>query len=144
MKKSLSIIAGIVTGFIVIMITEAVTHKIYPLPKGFDLSKADDETMKFIMEMLPRGAYLMILLGFALGSFSGGLVSSLLSQKIQQPLIVGLAIMLGGIVNCFMIPHPLWLVITSLFMYVPFAFVGGKIGIRIRKGASDATFNDRI
>lgn len=128
MKNILSVIAGLITGFLVIMLIEFIGHKMYPLPPGFDLSLADRETKGLLMEIMPSGAFMMLLLAYTLGSFSGGVVSSVISKKIRQPLIVGGALTLGGIANLIMIPHPVWFAIVSLLVYVPFALAGGKLG----------------
>lgn len=134
MKNILSVMAGLITGVLVIMLIEAISHKMYPLPPGFDLSKADKETMEFLMEeMMPMGAFMMVLLSYILGSFSGGMISSVISKKIQQPLIVGSVLMVAGIVTLFMIPHPVWFMAVSLPVYIPFALAGGKIGMMFKK-----------
>lgn len=127
MKKILSVIAGFIAGYLVIMLIEYINHKMYPLPPGFDLSLADRETKGFFMEMMPAGAFMMLLLAYTLGSFSGGIVSFVISENIQQPLIVGGALTIGGIANMLMVPHPVWFAIVSLLVYLPFAFAGGKL-----------------
>ncbi len=133
MKNILSVIAGLIAGFLVIVIMEAISHKMYPLPPGFDLDKADNEMLGLLMEIMPMGAFMMILIAYSLGSFSGGIISAAISNKIHQPLMVGGVLMLAGIINLLMIRHPVWFAVVSLFMYLPFSFAGGKIGVMIKK-----------
>lgn len=131
MKNFLSVVAGLLTGLLLIFVIEYISHKMYPQPPGFDLSKADRETQAFFIRLMPTGAFLMVLLAYSLGAFSGGFVSAFISKKLKISLVVGGVLMLAGIANFIMVPHPVWFVVVSLLTYGPFAFAGGKLGMKI-------------
>ncbi len=133
MKNILSVIAGLILGFLAVLFSESICQKMYPFAAGIDFSKADRETLTFIMGMVPLGAFMTLLAGYAFGSFFGGLVAFLISGNKFSPITVGGIIMVGGIINLVMIPHPLWFIVISQFMYVPFSLAGGKIGSLIKK-----------
>jgi len=41
--------------------------------------------------------------------------------------------LIGGIINTFMIPAPIWFNVLDLFMaYIPMAWFGGKLAMRFR------------
>lgn len=133
LKKILVIIAGVVTGTIIIFLVESLGHLIYPPPKGIDVH--DIEALKDMMKEIPLGALLFVLLAYALGSFCGGLISGLLSKssKIINSIIVGAVLMTFGIINLLMIPHPFWFSIVSTLTYIPCAYFGGLFTLKLSK-----------
>ncbi|MCG8306272.1 MAG: hypothetical protein MI975_02695 [Cytophagales bacterium] len=130
-KKLLYILAGIITGTILIYLVEMLGHLIYPPPEGLDVN--DTEALKDIIKDLPTGALLFVLLAYALGSFGGGLISGILSKssKIINSIIVGAVLMILGFINLFMIPHPVWFSIVSLLLYIPSAYFGGRVSMKL-------------
>lgn len=126
-KGILPIFAGMATAMIVIFIMEFISHSIYPIPKGVDMK--NKEAIAEMIKNMPSGAMIFILMGYAFGSFSGGLVGAMMSteKRIRTSLIVGAVVMLGGVMNIMMVPHPLWFSICTFLAYLPFAYLGGYI-----------------
>ncbi|MBN4051924.1 hypothetical protein JYT53_00315 [Cytophagaceae bacterium AH-315-L13] len=130
LRNSLSIGAGIITGGMLIFLVETLGHTIYPHPADFDYT--DKEALAELIQNAPIGALLFVILAWAVGSFGGGLVASLISNedKIRKALIVGVVLMILGIMNMLMVPHPIWFWILGMAVYLPMAYLGGKIGDR--------------
>jgi len=131
LKKILLIIAGIITGTIIIYLVELVGHFFYPPPE--EINTTDLEALKQIISDLPVGAFVFVLLAYALGSFGGALLTATISKssKVVNAVIVGAVLMIFGIINLLMIPHPVWFSIVSIFTYIPCAYFGGKVSIKI-------------
>lgn len=129
MKTVLAIFAGLFTGFILILIVEEWSHRLYPLPAGTDMENIS--VMREIIQNMPIGAFMMIMLAYALGSFGAGLVTSLLSKEapLKRSLIVGSILLIGGISNLVLIPHPWWFAICSSLVYLPMAYAGHKVSL---------------
>lgn len=130
-RNILSIVFGIVSSFIVILLIETIGHYISPPPVNFDLNKQDE--LKTYIESAPAIVFIMVLIAYAVGSFIGGLVAALIAtdNKNGKALTVG-GILLGlGVINLIMIPHPIWMIILGLAVFIPFAYIGGKIGIKL-------------
>ena len=128
-KKILSVIAGVIAGTIVIYLVETICSKVFPPPPGVDIMK-DMEALKEYINNAPLSAMLIVLLGYVLGSLVAGVVSSRISGGMRQPLIAGVVLMAAGIMNLFQLPHPLWFAIASLLTYIPFAYIGGMLGMK--------------
>lgn len=124
----LATMGGLVAALIVIMIFQKAGHWIYPMPPGLDVK--DKEAMGAWIGGLPVGAFLLLLAGYALGSFAGGATSALISGTLRPALVTGGVLMLMGIANLFMIPHPLWLAVASLALYLPLAWLGARMVLR--------------
>jgi len=132
MKNVLSVFSGLITAWIVIMLTEYFSHLLFPLPGNVDSMNA--EVMREMIVQLPAVAFLLVLLAGILGSFTGGLVAALVADqhKTGMSLIVGLILMTGGILNAVTIPQPLWFSVINLLLYLPSAYLGGRTGLKLK------------
>ena len=128
-KKVISVIAGIIAGTILIYLVEMLSAKIYPPPPGVDIMQDKQALIEFIRNA-PLNAMLLVLAGYIAGSFAAGLVSARISGNMLQPVIAGTALMLFGIMNLFELPQPLWFAVSTTLSYIPFAYLGGKLGVK--------------
>ncbi|MEO8665703.1 MAG: hypothetical protein ABI462_09425 [Ignavibacteria bacterium] len=125
-RSVLAVLAGLVTAFVVIFVVEAVGHIFYPPPPDADLR--NPETIKLLMENAPTGSLIMLLIGWAAGSFIGGLFTAIVAtkNKVTHSIITGGLLMISGISNMVLVQHPVWMWIFGLMMFVPFAYLGSK------------------
>ncbi|MDA0683133.1 MAG: hypothetical protein O2797_03910 [Bacteroidetes bacterium] len=126
MKRLLSIIAGVVVGGIVVGIVESVGHLIWPPPPGLDITNPDD--LARLMESIPAGALVFVVLGWTLGAIAGGFTAGKISEDptYLPSIFAGGILMTLGIVTLFMIPHPVWMWIMGIVLPVPCAWWGGR------------------
>ena len=124
LKRVLSVIGGVLAAYIAIFFIEFIGGQMYP---GVKLEGLTPEEIAVIMGNMPTGAYVMLLFGYTLGSVAGGMVTALISGRndARPSLIVGGLLLVGGIADIIMIPgQPLWVNITSILLYIPFAYIG--------------------
>ncbi|HTF56113.1 MAG TPA: hypothetical protein VK661_02500 [Planctomycetota bacterium] len=124
----LATVGGLVAAAIVLMIFQKVGHWIYPMPAGLDVK--NKEAMGAWISQLPLGAFLLLLAGYAVGSLAGGATAALIGGTLRPALVTGGVLMLMGIANLLMIPHPIWLAVTSLALYLPLAWLGAKMMLK--------------
>lgn len=117
LKTILATAAGLIAGVIIIAVVESLGHMIYPPPTGVDLK--DPEQLAAIMESVPFGAKLAVLIAWGLGVFGGGLLGVKLSggRKLPATIIAVLLLAFAGM-TMMMIPHPIWMVIGALIVTV--------------------------
>jgi hypothetical protein len=126
LRTVLAFIAGFVTFFVVVTLIQMASGMVFGAPPA-DVMMQPQAMADFVANM-PAGAYVLLLAGYALGSFAAGFVMRVISRSESQllALIIGAIGTFGWIANVAMIPHPLWLVIAGLFVYFPFALLGHK------------------
>jgi hypothetical protein len=124
-RKILGVVAGVVAGGLVVFAVEAVGHAVFPPPPGLDTS--DPETMKTMMQSLPVGALLCVVVAWVLGAFAGGAVAALVGRSLGPALVTGALQLLFGIVTMVMIPHPLWMIALGIVLPLPAAWAGGTL-----------------
>ncbi len=111
-------------GGAIIAIIQLVSHTLYPVPEGLDL--ADELAMEKHIASLPIGAFLMVLLSYALGALAAGFTSAKLSKPHGRvpALICGVVLTILGLINLLMIPHPIWFWLAALSVFIPFSYLG--------------------
>ena len=126
-KRVLAVFVGIMVGGLAVWAVEMLGHYFYPPPANFDFS--DKFALEAFITNAPFGSKLFIILGYALGSFVGGLITELIAQgkTLATPLITGTFLMIAGIINMTDIPHPLWMAITCIAVFIPFAYLGAIV-----------------
>lgn len=132
LRSILSVIAASLVGFFVIAFIETVGHELYPPPETMDPTNA--ESIKAHMDQIPVAALLINWFAYIAGAFVGGAVTAILCRKNQiiAALICGVLLMLTGLLNLYLIPHPLWYSIGTTLSYIPFALIGANSGKKIK------------
>jgi hypothetical protein len=130
-KKILSTVLGLISGLFVIFSMEVLSHIIYPMPAGIDLG--DVEAIRAYTSSAPSIIFLLLVLSYALGSLAGGLIAAAIApvNKMAKAITVGGILMGLGAYNLFMIPHPVWTIIISIFLFIPCSYLGGYWGTKL-------------
>ena len=126
-KRVWPVVAGLLTGWVVIFLLEMVNHQFYPPPVGLDYQ--DKEVVTAFMQSLPTGAFVLLLVAWMIGALAGGAVGAWVNPQAWRntAIIVGVILALGSIINMTLIPHPTWLMISASLGHVPMAYVGARI-----------------
>ena len=124
LKKIFAVIVGITVGVLGIMLIQNISSQMFPWPEELKLS--DKVRVKQYFDTLPVTAFLMVILSYVVGSFFGGMAATSLSKLKQSAIIVGGVLTLAGLANAMSIPQPLWVSITSILVFIPFALLGAK------------------
>ncbi len=126
-RNILSVMVGVILAFVLVAVIETSGHLVFPPPEGMDPS--DPESIAAAMEEIPAVALLPVLIAWAVGSFGGAFLAARLagSSKTTCALIVGVLVMAAGIFNLVAIPHPLWFTVVSLLVFLPAAYLGGRL-----------------
>ena len=130
-KNSLAIIIGIVLGSIVNMAIITVSGSIIPPPNGADVTTM--EGLKLSLPLFEPKHFILPFLAHALGTFSGALIAAIIAatHKIKFAMAIGIFFLIGGIVNIYLLPSPIWFSILDLAgAYIPMAFIAGKFVVK--------------
>lgn len=120
------VLAGVITAFLVITVSQVVSLSMHPFPEGLDTENA--EAMNAYISSLPGSAFAMVLGGYAIAAFLGGLIATLIARaKFVPALIIGGFLTLASIANAKMIAQPLWVSVVSVVVMIPAACLGAKM-----------------
>ena len=127
-RKILAVVFGIVIALVLIIAIEALSHAVYPVPEGLDLTN-QEALQAYIMD-LPIAALLFVLAAWLVATLVGGLLACFIAK--ESPLvysaIIGGLVLLGTSINLMSIPHPRWFSITSVVAIIATIFLSGRLG----------------
>lgn len=101
---------------------------IIPAPEG--VNPMDVESIKANMHLYEFKHFVTPFLAHALGTFVGAFVTSLLaaSHTFKFAMAIGCLFLIGGIMMVFMLPAPIWFIISDLALaYIPMGYLGWKL-----------------
>ncbi len=137
MRNVGAVAAGIVLGIVIVFSVETISSKIYPLPPGIDATNKD--AMRLYMPHIPRGALLLVLSGWILGTFLGAWTAARLARRALQGVVVAVVLLAGGVANMMMIPHPPWFWVASILAFLIGGYAGSRLGGAQPASGPDAT-----
>lgn len=128
MKRNIiSVVVGLFSAIIIFVIAETINSALHPVPQNLDYD--DSIAVKTFYENQPLTLWLLVLVGWIIGSVLCGFLIKLISKNDNEklPIIAGIILTLSAITNFFSLPHPTWFIIISLFAFLPFVLIGYKI-----------------
>ncbi|MEQ9316660.1 MAG: hypothetical protein RLN72_12475 [Henriciella sp.] len=115
LRSILSVIVGIVVAGLVVLVTEIIGHLIFPPPEGTDLS--DPEALAAIMDEIPLGAKIAVLVAWFLGVLAGCFAALRISRGTAWTGLAVAAVMLAMMaMTLATIPHPVWMVVGAVLV----------------------------
>jgi carbon monoxide dehydrogenase subunit G len=125
----LAVVLGMAAGSLTVMVVESLSSFMHPLPEGLDpYSTAPEQKARFAEHVkgLPQSAFVMLLVGWSLGSLASAFVGrSLAPDRSAWPgLLTGGFILAATIMMLFMFGHVLWLNIAAPICCVIFTLLG--------------------
>jgi hypothetical protein len=130
-RNILAVIIGIVVGSVVNMSIINISSSLIPPPNGVDVTTF--EGLNATMHLFEPKHFLMPFLAHALGTFFGALLAALIAatHKMKFALSIGFLFLIGGAMNVYMLPSPLWFSVLDLIVaYIPMAYFAGKLIIK--------------
>jgi hypothetical protein len=132
-RNAVAVILGVLVGSLVNMGLIMISGQVIPPPEGVDVTNM--ESLRSSMHLFEPKHFLFPFLAHALGAFVGGFVTSMLaaSQRMKLALGVSAFFLLGGIVNVFLLPSPIWFAALDLIgAYIPMGWFAGKLAESLR------------
>jgi len=122
-----AIIAGVVAAYVVIIVVEIATSRLFPMPAGAGVGNA--EAMRAWIQQLPAAAFALVLCGWICGAFAGGFVTTRVERESVggHAIIVGAALLAASVLNMIRIPHPIWMWVGAFLFIVPAAYAGARV-----------------
>lgn len=127
-RNVFSVIAGVILGSAVNMGIIMVSGSIIPPPEGVDMTTM--EGLKESMHLLEPHHFILPFVAHALGTLTGAwiTVKMVTNYKMKFALSIGIFFLIGGTMNTFMLPSPIWFTVLDLAgAYIPMAWIGWKL-----------------
>lgn len=132
LKNIGAVVGGFVAASVVMMVCEMTNSLIFPFPAGFDQTNL--EQVRAFAATLPWTAYILVLLGWFLGSVVGGWISSRIvrAKTFTVAGIVGGILTVAGIFNNVMLKAPVLVFCIGFIVF----FLGTWLGYQAHQKRS--------
>lgn len=124
-RALLAVAAGIAVAWVGIVVITGLLQANYPLPS--DLDATDREAFAAAIALTPVSVLSMVLVGWGLGTFAGAWLAARITGRSFYAMLVGGVMMLAGTQFVVANPHPLWFTVLGVFVFLPSAYVAGRI-----------------
>ncbi|RPD88255.1 hypothetical protein [Luteimonas sp. 100069] len=127
-RTMFSVMLGMLVAMMVMLGLEFVGTRMFPMPAG---QLAEDADLATIVANAPTGKLVWVLLGWLIAAVCGGWVAARFARarRMAAAIAVGLLLVLGVLLNAWMLPHPLWMTLPGLIGPVPLAWCGGRLAL---------------
>jgi predicted naringenin-chalcone synthase len=126
-RKVVAVVAGLVVAMLVVMIAEGAGHAIFPPPEGLDITKPEDQAR--LMEVIPLGAKIAVVVAWFLGATAGAATAMTLGKDAMPGWIVGLVLVALSLVTTQMFPHPLWMMVAAVALPLAGVLVAKRLAL---------------
>lgn len=130
-KKLWPVLAGFIVAFTAMLLFEYVNSFFYPLPESLDLM--NQAAVAAFTASLPWTAYILVFLGWVVGSFKGGFVTTYLSgeKSYRLSFVLGAILTILGIANNLAIGHDMLFNVIAIPMFVLFTYLGHRFSLKM-------------
>ena len=113
-SRIVGVIAGLVVAMLVVMAAEGAGHAMFPPPEGLDITRPEDQAR--LMELIPLGAKIAVVVAWFLGALAGAATAIAIARHILPGWIVGLVMVALSVVTTQMFPHPVWMIGAAVIL----------------------------
>ncbi|MFY0652575.1 MAG: hypothetical protein JXQ96_11105 [Cyclobacteriaceae bacterium] len=124
----LAIIGGLIVGSAINMGIIMIGPSVFPLPEGVD--PTDMENLAENMHLFKPVNFIMPFFAHAFGTLTGAAFAAFIvsSAKLKFAMAISVLFLIGGIMNVYMLPSPMWFNIVDLvFAYLPMGWMGWNL-----------------
>ena len=132
LRRMFAVISGLFAMMIVITFIELANAKFFfPPPPGLDLTSP--EAIAAYVPTMPAMAFVVVLVGWLLGAFVGGLVAARIAERNRMACALAIGAVDASLVaiNALSIPHPAWVTATGVLLPIPLAWLAARL---VQKG----------
>ncbi len=124
------VFAALLVASATMMVFEFVNSYFYPIPA--DINWQDRDAVVAFTDTLPFRAYILVLMGWVIGSFLGGWAAIRLAKvdSLTLPLMAGGILAVLGLLNNMMLGQSILFSILTLPLFIAFAYMGGYYGVQ--------------
>ena len=122
-------LAGVFGGFalamIMVFVLQGIGHEMYPPPT--DIAPEAREAFAAAVAAMPLMALVMVLVSYALGTFTGAWLAARVGGRPFYAFLVGGVMPLAGMQNLIAVPHPLWFTVAGTLVFLPSAWFASRV-----------------
>ena len=129
-RKVLAVVVAMITAVAIIWLSYMIGTMIAPeTPKNLEYLTRTE--IGSYMQTLPVGSFVAVGIGYLLAGLAGGFIATKMGRRwshgMSLALVVGVLLTAGAALNSFTWPQPVWFIILSLVIFIPFSLLGYRL-----------------
>jgi len=126
LRSVLGVVAGVLVGGVLISGVEVISSQFYPLPAG---AASDPQALASHIRSLPAGAFAWVLSAWMIGTLAGAWIAARIAGRkhLVHGVIIGTVFLAFGIANMLMLPHPAWVWVCGIVIFMMAGYMGGRL-----------------
>ena len=126
LRAMLGVLAGLVVAWLTVALFQFASVAAYPPPPGLD--PRDPQQLQDLIAQAPPLASALVMAGWVLAAFDGGLVAAWIARGRAWPApVVGLCVMAGVLATAWLVRYPTWILVPMIALPLPAARIGGAL-----------------
>ncbi len=132
-RTILGMLVGLLTMWLTVAALEFLGHAMFPPPAGLD--PQNPEHLQMIFAAAPLGAFVMLVVAWAGGSFVGGWVAARIARHARAAAVAVALFVMAGVAGMIVIvpDHPTWVAALGLLLPIPVALIAARFAARREK-----------
>jgi len=131
-RSCLAVLAGAFITVTLVAIGEGAGHAVFPPPEGLKFDMNDLASMKDVMEKIPLGAKVVVVVVWGIATLVGSWFATWVAAKLNRRsfkhgIAVGIIIMLATLSTLAMFPHPVWMWISGIGVVLLGTYIGAMV-----------------
>lgn len=132
-RTILGMLVGLLTMWLTVAALEFLGHAMFPPPAGLD--PQNPEHLQMIFAAAPVGAFVMLVVAWAGGSFVGGWVAARIARHARAAAVAIALFVMAGVAGMIVIvpEHPTWVAALGFLLPIPVALIAARFAARREK-----------
>lgn len=127
LKLFLGVVAGVIAIMALVMGGQYVLHAVFPMPA---VDMTDKAALQTLMAQAPTGAKIGLIVVYAIAAFGASWVGARIAgRRLAGGVVTGVMLALTA-ANYFMLPHPIWIVVSSLVLITGGGWLGARMAAK--------------
>ena len=127
LRSIFGVVVGVLVGGALVAAIEASGQSVFPPPPGLD--PTDPESFRALMDEIPAGAFLLLLVAHFFGSLIGAWLAARVGayRHTLHAAITAGVFLAFGVANLVRLPHPWWFAVADVAAYVAAGWLAGRL-----------------
>ena len=124
-KNIVAAIVGIIVAVLVVGLVEMAGHMLFPPPEGLDVTKPEDQAR--LMEVIPLGAKVAVMVAWFVGAFAGVFTARRIGATSWPSWLVTALMIAASVYTTTLFPHPVWMTAGAVLLPLAALMLAGRM-----------------
>jgi hypothetical protein len=119
-RSIFAVLTGLLVAMVLLLVVQYASDLLFPVDPAIVLTGSTSQ--------VPLGAMILVLAGWAAGSFVGAWLSGRMAGRapMVHGMLVALLLLTAGVTTLAALPHPLWMWVAGILVFIVLGYAGSR------------------